>query len=87
MHAIKLALGATTNRLAVSVAAFAAGTALFGMTLGYVLLLPLTKVLEPMLFRTNVLEPVTVVCVVALGSAIALVAAFLPGPGGASEPT
>jgi hypothetical protein len=31
-----------------------------------------------MLFRTNVLEPVTVACVVALGSVIALVAALLP---------
>jgi putative ABC transport system permease protein len=78
MHAIKLALGATTNRVAMSVVTFAFGTALFGMALGYVALLPIAKVLEPMLFRTNVLEPVTVACVVALGSVIALVAALVP---------
>jgi ABC-type antimicrobial peptide transport system permease subunit len=78
MHAIKLALGATTNRVAMSVVTFAAGTALFGLALGYIALLPIAKILEPMLFRTNVLEPVTVACVVALGSVIALVAALLP---------
>ena len=78
MHAIKLAIGATPSRVARSVVLFSVVTAGVGIAIGYVALVPIRKVLEPLLFHTKVLEPFTVVSVVALGGAIALAAAFFP---------
>jgi len=78
MHAIKLAIGATPSRVAQSVVRFSVATAAVGIALGYVALVPIAKVLEPLLFHTKVLEPITVAGVVALGTIIALAAAFFP---------
>jgi putative ABC transport system permease protein len=78
MHAIKLAIGATPSRVARSVVAFSVATASVGIAIGYVALVPIRKILEPLLFHTKLLEPITVVGVVALGAVIALVAAFFP---------
>jgi hypothetical protein len=57
MHAIKLALGATTNRVAMSVVTFAAGTALFGLALGYIALLPIAKISSPCCFEPTSWNP------------------------------
>jgi hypothetical protein len=78
MHAIKLAIGATPARVARSVAGFALVTTAIGMALGYVLLVPIAKLLEPLLFHTKILEPLTVVSVLAFGAVIALTATFFP---------
>jgi len=78
MHAIKLAIGATPSRVARSVVGFALVTAATGMALGYVLLVPIAKVLEPLLFHTKILEPITVVSVVGFGAVIALAATVFP---------
>ena len=78
MHAIKLAIGATPSRVARSVVLFSVVTAGVGIAIGYVALVPIRKVLEPLLFHTKVLEPFTVASVVALGGVIALAAAFFP---------
>jgi len=78
MHAIKLAIGATPSRVARSVVGFALVTAATGMAFGYVLLVPIAKVLEPLLFHTKILEPLTVVSVLVFGAVIALVATVFP---------
>ena len=77
-HAIRLAVGAEPRSLATSVVRFAIVTVAFGMGIGYVLLVPLARVLEPMLFHTRALEPLTVSGVVLLGLVTALAAAILP---------
>jgi predicted permease len=78
MHAIKLAIGATPSLVARSVVGFAVVTTAVGMALGYLVLVPVAKVLEPLLFHTKVLEPLTVVSVIALGGVISLAAAAFP---------
>jgi hypothetical protein len=78
MHAIKLAIGATPSRVARSVVSFAVVTAAVGMALGYVLLIPIAKVLDPLLFHTKILEPVTVAGVVLFGAIIVLAASYFP---------
>ena len=78
MHAIKLAIGASPSRLAQSVVAFAVVTAAIGMAVGYLILVPVGRLIEPLLFHTKVLEPLTVASVLALGALIALAAAFFP---------
>ena len=78
MHAIKLAIGASPSRLAQSVVSFAVVTAAIGMAGGYLILVPVGRLIEPLLFHTKVLEPLTVAIVLALGALIALAAAFSP---------
>jgi hypothetical protein len=78
MHAIKLAIGATPSRVAQSVVLFSVATAATGIAIGYVALVPIRQILEPLLFHTKLLEPLTVVSVVGLGAVIALAAAFVP---------
>jgi len=78
MHAIKLAIGATPSRVAQSVVVFSVATAAVGIAIGYVALVPVRKVLEPLLFHTKLLEPVTVLGVVGLGAVIAVAASFFP---------
>ena len=78
MHAIKLAIGATPSRVAQSVVLFALVTAAIGMAGGYLMLVPVGRLIEPLLFHTKVLEPITVAGVLAFGSLIALAAAFFP---------
>jgi putative ABC transport system permease protein len=78
MHAIKLAIGATPSRVARSVVGFSVATAAIGLAIGYVALVPIAKILEPLLFHTKVLEPITVAGVIGFGVAIALAAAIFP---------
>jgi putative ABC transport system permease protein len=78
MHAIELAIGATPSRVARSVVIFPVATASVGIAIGYVVLIPMRKILEPLLFHTKLLEPFTVASVVALGAVIALSASFFP---------
>jgi len=77
-RAFRLGLGAAPRGLARSVVRFAVMTVLAGMLFGFVLLVPLARVLEPMLFHTRALEPIAVVGVVLLGVLTAFVAAILP---------
>ena len=77
-HAIRLAIGAAPAGLARSVVRFAVMTVLVGMVAGYAVLVPLAKVLEPMLYHTRALEPVAVVAVALLGVLTALGAAIFP---------
>jgi ABC-type antimicrobial peptide transport system permease subunit len=77
-HAIRLAVGAAPASLARSVMGFALGTVLVGMAMGYAVLVPLARVLEPLLYHTRALEPVAVLAVVSLGAVTALGAAFFP---------
>ena len=78
MHAIKLAIGASPSRVARSVVIFSTATAVAGIASGYVALVPVRKILEPILFHTKLLEPFTVASVVVLGAVIALAASFFP---------
>jgi predicted permease len=78
MHAIKLAIGASPSRVARSVVIFSTATAAAGIAIGYVALVPVRKILEPILFHTKLLEPFTVASVVVLGAVIALAASFFP---------
>ena len=77
-HAIRLAIGAVPGSLARSVVRFAVVTVLVGMAIGYALLVPLARVIEPMLFHTRVLEPIAIASVIALGIVTALAASLLP---------
>ena len=77
-HAIRLAVGAAPSALARSVVRFSVVTVFFGMGIGYAVLIPLSRVLEPMLFHTRALEPIAVVSVVLLGALTAVGAAILP---------
>jgi hypothetical protein len=77
-HAIRLAIGAAPTSLARSVVRFAVTTVVLGMAIGYVILVPLARVLEPMLFHTRALEPVAIVGVAALGVLTAALAAVFP---------
>jgi putative ABC transport system permease protein len=77
-YAIRLAIGAAPARLARSVFRFAVVTVTAGMAAGYVAFIPLSRVLEPLLFRTNALEPTAVAGVALLGLLTALVAAVVP---------
>jgi predicted permease len=78
MHAIMLAIGATPSRVARSVVLFSIATASIGIVIGYIALVPIRKILEPLLFHTKVLEPVAVASVVALGVVITFAAALFP---------
>ncbi|HUQ84602.1 MAG TPA: FtsX-like permease family protein, partial [Gemmatimonadaceae bacterium] len=77
-HAIKLAVGAAPRSLAQSVLRFAVVTVAVGMAAGYALLVPLARVLEPMLYHTRALDPVVIGLVTVLGILTALTAAILP---------
>ena len=77
-HAIRLAIGAAPSSLARSVVRFAVVTVTVGMLIGYALLVPLSRVLEPMLYHTRTLEPIGVLMVLALGALTAIGAAILP---------
>jgi predicted permease len=80
-HAIRLAVGASPNVLANLVIRFAVSTVVIGMIAGYVLLVPLSRVFEGLLYHTRALEPVTVLIVVGLGLTTAIVAAIVPARG------
>jgi predicted permease len=77
-HAIRLAIGASPNVLAKLVVRFALTTVAIGMIAGYLVLVPLGRAFEGLLFHTRVLEPAAVLAVVALGIITAIVAAIVP---------
>jgi ABC-type antimicrobial peptide transport system permease subunit len=77
-HAIRLAIGASPNALATLVVRFAISTVAIGMIAGYVLLVPLGRMFEGLLFHTRALEPAIVIVVVSIGLLTAVLAALLP---------
>jgi predicted permease len=77
-QAIRLAIGAPPSALAGSVVRFAVVTVLMGMAFGHLMLVPLARVLEPLLYHTRALEPAAVVAVMALGVVTAVVASMGP---------
>jgi hypothetical protein len=64
--------------LATLVIRFAISTVVIGMVAGYVVLVPLGRMFEGLLFHTRALEPAIVLLVVALGTLTAIVAAIVP---------
>jgi ABC-type antimicrobial peptide transport system permease subunit len=77
-HAVKLALGAQPSRLARGVVGQAMTTVAVGMAIGYVALVPLAAVLEPMLFHTRLVSIQTLLLVTGFGVATALLGALMP---------
>jgi hypothetical protein len=77
-HAIRLAIGAAPNALAKLVVRFAITTVAIGMIAGYVVLVPLGRMFEGLLFHTRALEPAIVLVVVVLGTLTAILAAIVP---------
>ena len=65
-------------RLAKSVVRFAVVTVAVGMVVGFAALIPIARLLDPMLFHTRVLEPLALAGVVALGMITALGASMVP---------
>ena len=57
---------------------FAVVTVATGIVVGYVALVPLAGVLQPLLFRTRALEPLAVAGVVMLGVLVAVIASIGP---------
>jgi predicted permease len=77
-HAIRLAVGAEPARLARSVVRFAIATAGVGVTLGFAMLVPIARLIEPLLFHTRVLDPLVLLAVAVLGVMTALGASLVP---------
>jgi hypothetical protein len=78
MYAIRLALGGTPARLAGSLFRYTTGTVAIGLLIGGAVLLPVAKLIQPMLFHTNVLAPAALVGVAAMALLIAVGAAIGP---------
>ena len=77
-NAIRLAIGATPNVVARSVVRYGVMTALVGMAMGLLLLVPLRRLIEPLLFHTSLFDATTVIGVALFGAAMALVASVTP---------
>ncbi|MGH7291968.1 MAG: FtsX-like permease family protein, partial [Myxococcota bacterium] len=76
--AVRLALGAMPGALGLSIARRSLAIVVAGMLIGFVALIPLGKVLEPMLFHSRLLDGSSLLFVGALGAATALIGAVVP---------
>lgn len=77
-HAIRLAIGATPSVVARTVVRYGVVTAIAGMASGWLLLLPLRRLIEPLLFHTKLFDVTTVGLVALLGGLLAIVASLTP---------
>lgn len=77
-HAIRLAIGATPTDVARSVVRYGVGTAAAGMVIGWLLLVPLRRLIEPLLFHTQLFNVGTIAAVGFFGSALAVIASLTP---------
>jgi predicted permease len=76
--AVRLALGAAPYALGWSIARRALLIVLGGMVIGFAALLPLSTILEPMLFHTRLLDAASLALVAAIGIVTALAGALVP---------
>jgi ABC-type antimicrobial peptide transport system permease subunit len=76
--ALRLALGAMPGALGWSVARRALMIVLGGMAIGFVALIPLRALLEPMLFHTKLLDGWSLAMVAAIGATTAALGALIP---------
>jgi putative ABC transport system permease protein len=77
-HAIRLAIGATPSVVARSVVRYGVMTAASGMLIGWLVLLPLRHLVEPLLFHTALFDVSTVAAVALFGAGLALIASLTP---------
>jgi ABC-type lipoprotein release transport system permease subunit len=76
--AIRLALGAQPGALGLSMARRSVAIVVGGMLIGFAALIPLARVLEPLLFHSRLLDASSLVVVTSLGAVTALVGALVP---------
>jgi putative ABC transport system permease protein len=76
--AVRLALGALPRALGWSIARRALTIVLAGMTVGFIALIPLRTLLEPMLFHTKLLDGWSLTSVALIGAAAAAAGALVP---------
>jgi predicted permease len=76
--AVRLALGAMPSELGWSVARRALMIVLGGMVVGFVALVPLRALLEPMLFHTKLLDGWSLAIVASIGAVTAALGALIP---------
>jgi predicted permease len=77
-HAIRLAIGATPSVVARAVVRYGLVTAVVGMAAGLLLLIPLRRLIEPLLFHTSLFDATTVIGVAVFGGALAVLASVTP---------
>ncbi|HEY4306762.1 MAG TPA: ABC transporter permease [Gemmatimonadaceae bacterium] len=77
-HAIRLAIGASPSSIAQSVVRYGMTTAGVGMIVGWLILIPLRQLIEPLLFHTTLLNATTVALVAIFGGALTFLAALTP---------
>jgi putative ABC transport system permease protein len=77
-HAIRLAIGATPNIVARSVIRYGVVTATVGMLIGWLVLMPLRHLIEPLLFHTPLFDASTIALVTIFGGGLALIASLTP---------
>jgi predicted permease len=77
-HAVQLALGATPALVGRSIGRFAVMVTGTGVALGLIALVPLARLIDPLLFRTRILDPSALLAVAVLGLLLALTAAAMP---------
>ncbi|HEX4683252.1 MAG TPA: hypothetical protein VH277_11100, partial [Gemmatimonadaceae bacterium] len=70
--------GGAPRRVALEVARYALSAVVTGLVVGFVLLLPLARVLQPMLFHTNLFDPITIASVVVIGAVMSAAAIGAP---------
>jgi predicted permease len=76
--AIRLAIGASPSAIAGAVVRYGVLTAVAGMLAGWLVLLPLRRLIEPLLFHTPLFEPLTVTLIAIVGSGLAVLASLTP---------
>jgi putative ABC transport system permease protein len=77
-HAIRHAIGATPNVVARSVVRYGVVTAVVGMLVGWLVLMPLRRVIEPLLFHTSLFDATTLSLIALFGSGLAVLASVTP---------
>ena len=77
-HAIRLAVGATPSVVARSVVRYGVTTAAIGMIVGWLVLVPLRRLIEPLLYHTSLFDAATIVGVAVFGGGLAVVASLTP---------